>query len=48
MGPSQTRFLAMAEEYGVRKYESTHSELLQQHVEAIWRPGSQLRAKAAS
>ena len=48
VGPSQTRFLAMAEEYGVRKYESTHSELLQQHVEAIRRPGSQLRAKPAS
>lgn len=28
MGPSQHRFLAMADEYGVQRYESTHSGLL--------------------
>lgn len=26
VGPSQTRFLAMADEYGVQRYDSTHSE----------------------
>jgi monoamine oxidase len=34
VGPTQTRFLSMAEEYGVKKYEATQCKL---STTALWR-----------
>lgn len=36
MGPTQTRFLAMAEQYGVQLYEATQCECARLGWEGLW------------